>query len=129
MIQYNPKEWFKLIFYFHKSDTFRMLLPIMFWLGLFSTGIAYVELDFLHGQLKSTTIVHSLLGLVISLMLVFRTNTAYERWWEGRKLWGSLLNSSRNLAMKLAAFLPESAVQERKRFAILISNYSIALKD
>jgi putative membrane protein len=33
---------------------------------------------------------HSLIGLVIGLLLVFRTNTAYDRWWEGRKVIGSI---------------------------------------
>ena len=49
---------------------------------------------------------HTLLGFAISMLLVFRTNTAYDRWWEGRKLWGNLVNSSRNLAIKLSSFLP-----------------------
>jgi putative membrane protein len=47
---------------------------------------------------------HSLLGFVISMLLVFRTNTAYDRWWEGRKQWGSLMNGSRNLALKIAGW-------------------------
>ena len=33
---------------------------------------------------------HSLIGIVIGLLLVFRTNTAYDRWWEGRKALGDL---------------------------------------
>lgn len=37
-------------------------------------------------------------SIVLGLLLVFRTNTAYERFWEGRKLWGTLVNTSRNLA-------------------------------
>jgi putative membrane protein len=40
--------------------------------------------------------------------LVFRTNTAYERWWEGRRFWGQLVNTSRNLALKLNAYLPKT---------------------
>lgn len=37
----------------------------------------------------------------------FRTNTACERWWEGRKLWGELVNTSRGLAIKFNAILPK----------------------
>ncbi|NEQ28787.1 MAG: hypothetical protein F6K28_59500 [Microcoleus sp. SIO2G3] len=40
-------------------------------------------------------------NIVLGLMLVFRTNTAYERFWEGRRLWGSLVNLSRNLARQI----------------------------
>lgn len=47
---------------------------------------------------------HAALSLMLGALLVFRTNTAYSRWWEARTLWGSLVNASRNLAMKLVAF-------------------------
>ena len=107
MIAYNPKSWWGLIFKFHRSDTFRRLLPNMLTIALYAAGVAYLEKAILPGYFHATTIVHSLLGFVISLLLVFRTNTAYERWWEGRKLWGALVNTSRNLALKLNASLPE----------------------
>lgn len=45
--------------------------------------------------------IHSFVGFVLGLLLVFRTNTAYERWWEARKIWGQLVNDSRNLSVKL----------------------------
>ena len=40
------------------------------------------------------------ISLVIGLMLAFRANRAFDRWWEGRTLWGTLVNASRNLAVK-----------------------------
>src|SRR4051812_42068844 len=42
-------------------------------------------------------------ALVIGVLVGFRTKAAYERWWEGRVLWGTLVNHSRNLAIKLRA--------------------------
>ena len=90
MIQYNPKNWLGLIFQFHRSDTFRKLGGLMVFIALFSGAVAYLEIEVLEMKFRTTTIMHTLLGFVISLLLVFRTNTAYERWWEGRKLWGSL---------------------------------------
>jgi putative membrane protein len=111
MLSYNPKEWIVFIFRFHKSDTFRKLLPAMLAVGGYATLIAYLELDYWqlgdNPHLKNINLMHSMLGFVISLLLVFRTNTAYDRWWEGRKLWGSLVNNSRNLSMKLSAVLAE----------------------
>jgi ion channel-forming bestrophin family protein len=128
MKAYNPKDWFKLIFNFHKSDSFRLLIPGMIGLGLFSALLCYLHLDE-HIRLRNTMVMHSLLGFVISLLLVFRTNTAYDRWWEGRRLWGELVNNSRNLMLKIVAFLPEEEKETRKLFSILISNYSFALKE
>ncbi|HEY9617364.1 MAG TPA: bestrophin family ion channel [Microcoleaceae cyanobacterium] len=40
-------------------------------------------------------------NIVLGLLLVFRTNTAYDRFWEGRKCWGSIVNTSRNLARQI----------------------------
>jgi putative membrane protein len=61
------------------------------------------------------------------MLLVFRTNTAYDRWWEGRRQWGTLVNSSRNLAIKLAGML-ESGDGDRRLFAHLIPAFAVALK-
>src|SRR5687768_17377618 len=104
MIKYNTKEWFALIFKFHRSDTFRILFKSMILIAIYSGIIAYVELNILNFHAKETTVLHTLLGFVLSLLLVFRTNTAYERWWEGRKAWGELINNSRNFSLKIKAF-------------------------
>jgi putative membrane protein len=126
MIRYNTKEWFSLIFRFHKSDTFRRLFPAMLLIGLYSGVVAYFEMNVWGITAKTSSALHTLLGMVISLLLVFRTNTAYDRWWEGRKLWGSLVNSSRNLTIKLSAMLKEE--QDRKHVALLIALYPEVLK-
>jgi putative membrane protein len=72
---------------------------------------------------------HSLLGFVISMLLVFRTNTAYDRWWEGRKLWGSLVNNSRNLALKLDVVLDKGDEDNRFFFRETIPLYAFTLKE
>ena len=113
MVQYNPKDWITFIFIFHKSDTFRQLIPMMFVIGLYTYGVCFLEIE--HWKLsekshvKNISIMHGMLGFVISLLLAYRTNTAYDRWWEGRKLWGSLVNSSRNLALKLSVILSDES--------------------
>ncbi|MEY3417969.1 MAG: hypothetical protein RL060_2081 [Bacteroidota bacterium] len=124
MVEYNPKDWFSLIFKFHKSDTFRKLIPLMLSVGIYTAIIVYIETNFF--SIKSTSTVHSLLGFVISLLLVFRTNTAYDRWWEGRKLLGALLNNSRNLALKLASILKDDT-KHKEEIRIIIGNYALAL--
>jgi putative membrane protein len=128
MITYNPKSWWGLIFKFHRSDTFRRLLPIMVTIALYTTFIAYLNEKVFRDFFISTSVFHSLLGFVISLLLVFRTNTAYERWWEGRRQWGSLVNTSRNLALKLNAYLVGSH-PARERLANAIADFATGLKD
>ncbi|MBL8684734.1 MAG: hypothetical protein JNK05_36495 [Myxococcales bacterium] len=45
-------------------------------------------------------------GLVLGLLLVFRTAAGYDRWWEARKLWGGIINQSRNIVVSSLAFGP-----------------------
>lgn len=129
MVQYNPKDWITFIFRFHKSDTFRQLLPMMIFIGLYSAGIGYLEIEYWKlsedSHVKNITIMHGMLGFVISLLLAYRTNTAYDRWWEGRKLWGSLVNNSRNLAIKLSAILKDES--DRSYFKRMIPGYASVL--
>lgn len=129
MIQYNPKDWITFIFRFHKSDTFRQLIPMMVLIGLYSYGVGYLEMEYWKlsekSYVKNITIMHGMLGFVISLLLVFRTNTAYDRWWEGRKQWGSLVNNSRNLAIKLSAILKDET--DKSFFRKTIPSYASIL--
>lgn len=129
MVQYNPKDWITFIFRFHKSDTFRQLMPIMFVIGLYTYGVCYLEIEHWklseNSHVKNISIMHGMLGFVISLLLAYRTNTAYDRWWEGRKLWGSLVNSSRNLALKLSVMLSDE--KDKKFLRQVIPAYASIL--
>jgi ion channel-forming bestrophin family protein len=131
MIAYNPKDWFTFIFRFPKADTFRKLFPMLCALSIYSGIIAYLEIEVFKlsqdSYAKNITLVHSLLSLVLSMLLVFRTNTAYDRWWEGRKLWGGMVNNSRNLSLKLSVLLKDA--DDRLFFRTTIPAYSVALRD
>jgi ion channel-forming bestrophin family protein len=132
MINYNPKEWFTFIFRFHKADTFRKLLPLLIGICIYSGLIAYLEVDVFklseNNHLKNISVMHNLLGFAISMLLVFRTNTAYDRWWEGRKQWGALVNNSRSLAIKLSILLHDQVV-EKQFFARVIPAFAMALRN
>lgn len=71
---------------------------------------------------------HALMGGVLGMLLVFRTNTAYDRWWEGRKLWGQLVNDSRNLTIKVRALVKVSH-DDGHHLARLLVNFARALKE
>jgi ion channel-forming bestrophin family protein len=133
MIDYNPKDWFTFIFRFHKADTVRQLFPMILTMAIYAAIVAYFEVSFWKigekSYVKNITVAHNILGFVISMLLVFRTNTAYDRWWEGRKQWGSLVNNSRNLAMKMAVLLGEKHDKDRQFFKKTIPAYAYALQN
>jgi putative membrane protein len=131
MIPYNPKDWLRFIFNFHKADTVRKMFPLLIGMAVYSWLIAFLEIEYFRlsdkSYLKNVSILHTLLGFAISMLLVFRTNTAYDRWWEGRRQWGALVNNSRNLAIKLSGLLQGNPLQ-RQFFAQIIVAFVFELK-
>ncbi|WP_439698004.1 bestrophin family protein [Mucilaginibacter sp. AW1-7] len=130
MVYYNPKEWFSFIFKLNKADTLRELLPLIIAVSAYAGAVIYLLIDFWHlpdsSLLKKVSFVHQTVGFVLSLLLAFRINSAYDRWWEGRKVWGSLTNSSRNLAIKLKFLIGE---EEWAFFNYLIPLYARVLRN
>ena len=129
MIRYDPKSWVKLIFSMHRSQLMRYLLPTMVALGAMTALMVFLFRLLWKGEIPDTLNLHTIVGLVLGLVLVFRTNTAYDRWWEGRRLLGTLTNSSRNLALKLHGALPLHDRANRLFFARSIANYYLAVKE
>jgi putative membrane protein len=88
--------------------TFRLLRwqarNIAIFMGLSIAVVVGEELSGkLAGMLPQTPI--TVLGAAIGIYASFRTNSAYDRWWEGRKLWGQLVNTSRHFAAEALAYL------------------------
>src|SRR5437763_12934890 len=85
--------------------------PLLLFLAvsIAATAINSIEHPFKAIALPDVTI--SLLGAVLSILLGFRTNSAYARWWEARQLWGSLVNSSRSLARQAISFVTSESDQ------------------
>lgn len=124
---YNSKHFLKILFSLHKTDSLKVLFPSMVLVGLYSYGVQYIEVEYFKLSEKSSVsnvgMIHSLLGFVLSLLLVFRTNTAYDRWWEGRKIWGKLVNDTRNFAVKINQILDPQDSQNRQQIAKYLKYY------
>lgn len=131
MIIYDPKDWLTFIFRLHKSDTFRKLAPMMLVISAYAGLVAFLELEYWQlsesSHVKNIPIMHTMVGFAISMLLVFRTNTAYDRWWEGRKFWGQLVNNSRNLALKISTFVSIEDAETQRFFRALIPAYAFSL--
>ncbi|MFO0946474.1 MAG: bestrophin family ion channel [Planctomycetota bacterium] len=66
---------------------------------------------------------YEIIGAVLALLLVIRTNAGYDRWYEGRKIWGGIVNQSRNLAQIGLAYGPEDPAW-RKKFVGWVAAFS-----
>jgi ion channel-forming bestrophin family protein len=70
--------------------------------------------------------IHSIVGSTLSLLLVFRTNSAYDRFWEGRKCWTAIVVAARDIARLASLHISELSVQ--RRIARLLITFAIAVK-
>jgi ion channel-forming bestrophin family protein len=120
--------WFRHALKFRGS-----VIPAVLDRTLVCTGFAALIALLHHFQLPvSLPVLASLIpNIVLGLMLVFRTNTAYERFWEGRKLWGGMVNATRNLARHIWVVVPTPDLQDRQEKAAtlyLLVAFSVATK-
>lgn len=128
MIVYKTGDWWKALWHFHTSSVILLLLRRVALVGVYNLVIALVVLKYHFLSIQIGREYFSFLGIMLSLLLVFRTNTAYDRYYEGRRLWGQLVSHCRGLAMELNAILPRHATRSRLYYAALISNFPLALK-
>lgn len=104
MIVRERKGWWASIFSLQggvwKSIQKRVILTFL--LSVFVT-VVHEQYGWLHTNLTTTPF--ALVGLALSIFLGFRNNTSYDRFWEGRKLWGRLVNVSRTFARQAETFI------------------------
>lgn len=79
--------------------------------GLF--GVLVSVLFYLKFPVSLPILASLIPNIVLGLLLVFRTNTAYERFWEGRKIWGMIVNTTRNLARHIWIVVPAQNQDDR----------------
>ena len=128
MISYDPKNWIRVLFDFPRSPVFRTLFFDVLGAGAWAALVTWIELEVVGISVPLGPSFLSILGIILGLLLVFRTNTAYDRWWEGRRQWGHLVNVSRGLSQQLGASLAgEAHVARRARYAELLGEFPAAL--
>ncbi len=106
------KNWFKFAFQL-KGSVILSVYKHMIGLGLF--GLFISLLDHLKVPVSQPILGSVIPSIVLGLLLVFRTNTAYDRFWEGRRLWGSLVNDSRTLAWQIGVIINDIEPEDRAK--------------
>lgn len=126
MVEYDSKNWASVIFRMRGS-----VIPALFPRILICAVIGGLAawLFVAHG-FKLPAIAHTLLGVALGLLLVFRTNASYDRYWEGRRLLGGFVNRSRDLARQASAYIEggAEAEAERREIARLLSMFFALLR-
>lgn len=118
MIDYDPHRWTRNILAVRGS----MLREIS--LRVLSCALLSVIVTWVHLRVRPIGISdkpHVFIGVSLGLLLVFRTNASYDRYWEGRKLWGSITNEVRNLVRRTAVYLANEPAQFDRFVRLLIA--------
>lgn len=122
MINYDPHDWWQHLLILRGSlvrEIFGRVGAITLWVG---------AVTWFHQHIHKVDVPptgHTLAGTALSLLLVFRTNASYDRFWEGRKLWGGIVNETRNLLR--AAVTNIHSVELLRRLAAWTAMFPFAL--
>ena len=126
MIEYDPQNWRSHLFDIKGSMLreirARILVPLL-WAA--AVTLMYEWWHFGDKPEERTamlpTTMHVLIGTALGMLLVFRTNSSYDRFWEGRRMWGNIINESRNLARLGGVALAAVPELRERMFAWLIA--------
>ena len=123
-------NWFAFLVSKKHNYNFPTMIASMLTIGAISALMVWMHQEYGILDVGLPKSLQTVLGFVVGLLLVFRTNTAYDRWWEGRKKLGTLINTCRNVAIKFEAYL-EDTDENEIRLAIrgLIPAFSWAMKE
>jgi len=114
MIVRPSLHWFRMLLAWHGSVLPQLLPRLFLVLGVSFVAVAAHD-HILRVTVNLSTVPFSLIGIALAVFLGFRNNASYDRYWEGRKLWGQLLNDSRSLVREALTLAPDGAANPRVR--------------
>lgn len=128
MIIRDKQNWFKLLFVW-KESVLPEILPRLIFLFILSCLVVYYHGSFLHYKIPLNAAPFTLIGVALAIFIGFYNSASYERFWEGRKLWGALLNDTRSLCRQAITFSGYPAGStELSDFVHLLIAFVYALK-
>ncbi len=111
----------------HRIPVFKRVWLYVAMMAAYTIAVDYIAAKSFPGHVLKEAGAAAYSSIILGMLLVFRTNSAYERWWEGRKQWGQLVNDSRNICIKVRSYSRVKDV-EKARFGELIISFAYALK-
>jgi putative membrane protein len=107
MIEYEGRSWLQLLFHMRGSVIPRLIPRVVLTVALGVLAVFLVEKH----DFKIPSVAHALVGVALGLLLVFRTNASYDRYWEGRKLLGFMVNRTRDIARQVVMYIDDAAIR------------------
>lgn len=123
----NPNSVATLLFAL-KGSVVPIIWPRVLYTMVLSVAVVLADRQGLVARFTLEAAPLTLLGLTLAIFLGFRNNVAYQRWWEGRILWGELVVVTRNLARQVRSFMPTLEQAEQSRLIYLVIGFTHALR-
>ncbi|WP_267221560.1 bestrophin family protein [Dyella silvae] len=124
---HNAHSVFTLLFAL-KGSIIPVIWPRVLYTMLLSLAVVIAEQRGVSLQFSLNAAFLTLLGLTLAIFLGFRNTVAYQRWWEGRTLWGDLVISTRNLTRQALAFMPGLAAAQQRELVRHLIGFTHALR-
>ena len=130
MIVRSKSNWWTLLFVWRGSMMTQML-PQLLIVAALSVLAVWTEGTIFKHKVPLNATPFTLVGVALALFLGFRNSSAYDRWWEGRKLWGALVNTMRTLTRQVLTMtgdVPKAAKDQREFIDMLVA-FTYAMRD
>ncbi len=126
MIVRSRKNWWSLLFVWRGSMMTQML-PQLSIVAALSVVAVWTEGSIFKHKVPLNATPFTLVGVALALFLGFRNSSAYDRWWEGRKLWGALVNTMRSLTRQALTMTGDAA--GNREFLKMLVAFTYAMRD
>jgi putative membrane protein len=130
MIVRSKSNWWTLLFVWRGSMMTQML-PQLLIVAALSVLAVWTEGTIFKHKVPLNATPFTLVGVALALFLGFRNSSAYDRWWEGRKLWGALVNTMRTLTRQVLTMTGDvpKAAKDKREFIDMLVAFTYAMRD
>ena len=126
MVVHKEKNWFLLLFTWKGSVLRKVMLPLLL-ITLFSVVVYCFHGKIYDFKIHLNPAIFTLIGLALAIFMGFCNSASYDRFWEGRKLWGALVIDSRSLVRQVLSLVKGLNEAEKKQFISRVAAFCWAL--
>jgi ion channel-forming bestrophin family protein len=127
----RPKtNWWTMLFWW-RGSMMKQMLPQLSIVAVLSVIAVRTEGTLFKHKVPLNATPFTLVGVALALFLGFRNSSAYDRWWEGRRLWGALVNTMRTLTRQVLTMTPDTDgdARDKRAFLDLLVAFTYAMRD
>ncbi|WP_426276106.1 bestrophin family protein [Chryseobacterium sp. S-02] len=126
MIVRQRTNWLKMLFIW-RGSVLKKIIPQLFTITLFSLAIYFFKGRIFDYKVHLNPTIFTLLGLALAIFMGFCNTASYDRFWEGRKLWGLLVIETRSLTRQILSLIDGPQHEEKQKIVKMISAFCWSL--